>query len=98
MDALGILQRNSLENKQDCSVLSIALVTSMLLQRFTAGIIRSGFFLFPPLTHILESSQALRVGFCIIEAPEQIKWNNKWGRIFFPFLPVWVINYELVAI
>lgn len=33
-------------------------------------------FLFPPLAHILESSQALRVGFCIIEAPEHIKWNN----------------------
>lgn len=44
MGALGILQRNSLENKQNCSVLSIALVTSVLLQRFTAGIIRSGFF------------------------------------------------------
>lgn len=33
-------------------------------------------FLFPPLTHILEGSQTLKVGFCIIEAPEHIKWND----------------------
>lgn len=47
MDALGILRSNSSENKQNCSVLDITLVTSMLLQRFTAGIIRSRFFSFP---------------------------------------------------
>lgn len=47
MDALGILWGNSSENKQNCSVLDITLVTSMLLQRFTAGIIQSRFSSFP---------------------------------------------------
>lgn len=56
-DALGILQSNSLGNKQNCSVLDITLMTSMLLQRFTAGIIGSGFF---PLPHWLTFWKAVR--------------------------------------
>lgn len=76
MDALGILQRNSLENKQELFSVEYCSRDIYAITKIYSWNNSIWVFLFPPLTHILEGSQALRVGFCIIEAPEHIKWNN----------------------